>query len=84
VNPHVPRKLIAASLSLILVSCSATRYAVPTDDELSQFVLVIKDSPDGQISHSWQRAEDFIVLAPIVLVTTSPSPVDSIFTTVAS
>jgi hypothetical protein len=55
----MPRGLIAASCSLLLASCSATRSSAPTRAELAYLVLVIRESPDGQVSHSWERAEDF-------------------------
>jgi hypothetical protein len=55
----MPRGLVAASCSLLLASCSATRAAAPTRTELAHLVLVIRESPDGQVSHSWERAEDF-------------------------
>ncbi|MCY1075228.1 hypothetical protein [Archangium lansingense] len=55
-----PRKLVAAALSVLLVSCSATRYTTPTSaEELAGLVLILNELPDGQMTHSWQRAEDF-------------------------
>jgi hypothetical protein len=55
-----PQKVVVAALSVLLVSCSATRYAALTStEELSRLVLVMEEAPDGQVSHSWQRAEDF-------------------------
>ena len=53
---------MASSLGLLLASCSATRYtaAAPAGaDELSRFVLVINETPDGHVTHSWQHTEDF-------------------------
>jgi hypothetical protein len=52
------RRLISASISLLFASCSATRYAAPAPVELTHLVLVIRELPDGQVSHSWQRADD--------------------------
>jgi hypothetical protein len=49
----------ALLLSALLVSCSATRHLSPgSPEELANFVLVIKDLPDGTVTHAWQRAED--------------------------
>ncbi len=59
---RMPQRLIAASCSLLLASCSATRSAVPTRNELPHLVLVIRETPDGQVRHSWERAEDFDLL----------------------
>jgi hypothetical protein len=45
---------------MLLVSCSATRYtAPPAVEELTHSVLVLEESPDGQVTHDWRRAEDF-------------------------
>lgn len=55
-----PRKLVAAVLSVLLVSCSTTRNTAPAStEELAQMVLILNELPDGQVTHSWQRAEDF-------------------------
>jgi hypothetical protein len=57
-----PRRLMAASLSLLLVSCSITRPVVvgPSGpQELTKYVLIIKELPDGQVAHSWEPAKDF-------------------------
>lgn len=32
---------------------------VPRAEDLSAFVLVIQETPDGQVDHSWQRATEF-------------------------
>lgn len=53
------RRLISTSVGLLLVSCSSTRYAAPSNADLTHLVLVIRELPDGEVSHSWQRAEDF-------------------------
>ncbi|WP_395843181.1 hypothetical protein [Cystobacter fuscus] len=51
---------VAAALSTLLVSCSATRYTVPADaEELSRLVLVIEEAPDGRVNHSWLPAGSF-------------------------
>jgi hypothetical protein len=45
---------------MLLVSCSATRYgAAPTAEELTRYVLVIQESPGGQLTHDWRPAEEF-------------------------
>lgn len=56
-----PARLLASTLCLLLISsCSTTRHtAAPDIEELTQHVLVIEGSPDGQVTHRWQRAEDF-------------------------
>jgi hypothetical protein len=58
-NALMPLKLISISLSLFLGSCSATRHIAPTSADLTRLVLVIGESPDGQVSHFWHHAEDF-------------------------
>jgi hypothetical protein len=64
--PHVrtasAQKLMAASLGLLLVSCSATRSSLPNPtsvQELSRSVLVIEKTPDGQATHSWEPLSSF-------------------------
>jgi hypothetical protein len=53
-----PANLIAASLCVLLVSCGAARHTAPADTgSLPYFVLIIKESPDGRVTHDWQRAE---------------------------
>jgi hypothetical protein len=57
-----PQRLMASSLGLLLVSCSATRYSAPTSTDaydLSRSVLVIKEAPDGQVVHSWEPMSNF-------------------------
>ena len=55
-----PARLITALLCMLLASCSATRYgAAPTDAELTRYVLVLEESPGGQITHDWRHAEEF-------------------------
>jgi hypothetical protein len=59
-HPPTPRRLVAAALSVLLVSCSATRHTAPASaEELAELVLILNELPDGQVTHSWQRAEDF-------------------------
>ncbi|HZH14384.1 MAG TPA: hypothetical protein VE057_08515 [Archangium sp.] len=59
----VPHRLMAATLCLLLVSCSAARYpashgpANPKD--LSRYVLVIEEAHGGQVKHSWRPISDF-------------------------
>ena len=56
----VPQRLMAASLGLVLVSCSSTRSLAPSGTEtLSRFVLVIQETVEGDITHAWQPAEAF-------------------------
>lgn len=59
VRGRMSQRLIAAGFSLLLASCSATRYVAPLDADLTRLVLVIQELPDGQVIHSWKRAEDF-------------------------
>ena len=57
-----PRRLCAAVLCLLFASCTATRYPAPgptSAQELARFVLVIEESPDGRVSHSWKPLEEF-------------------------
>ncbi|WP_051256542.1 hypothetical protein [Cystobacter fuscus] len=52
------QRFVATVLSTLLVACSATRYTVPTGaEELSRFVLVLEEAPDGRVNHSWLPAE---------------------------
>jgi hypothetical protein len=58
----VPQRLMAMSLGLLLVACSATHSSVsaPTSvQELSRRVLVIQKMPDGRVSHSWEPLSRF-------------------------
>lgn len=66
---------MAAGLSLLLISCSTTRQGTPTSDaDLSRLVLVLKEMPDGQVAHSWQRAEKFDLSAYGPHASTSVAP----------
>jgi hypothetical protein len=58
----IPQSLMATGLSLLLVSCSTTRSAISSPasgQELSRSVLVIKETPDGQVVHSWEPLSNF-------------------------
>lgn len=59
VNNTFSLRLTASLLSGLLVSCSASRHVAPTsDEELTRFVLLIQELPDGTMTHSWRRAEE--------------------------
>ncbi|HEX8536106.1 MAG TPA: hypothetical protein VF664_01485, partial [Cystobacter sp.] len=54
------QRFAATALSTLLVACGATRYTVPADaEDLSRLVLVIEETPDGRVNHSWLPAEAF-------------------------
>ncbi len=56
------QRLLASSLGLLLLSCSTTRDSTsgPTEaHELSRSVLVIREGPDGQVTHAWEPASNF-------------------------
>jgi len=58
----VPRRLGAAALCLLFASCSATHYPVhgPTGaQDLARYVLIIEESQDGQVRHTWKPIKDF-------------------------
>jgi len=56
----VLQRLIAASLGLVLVSCSSKRGLAPSGTEaLSRLVLIIQETSEGQATHEWQPAEAF-------------------------
>ena len=59
---QVGRRLMASSLVFFLFSCRATGY-VPSGpsgaSDLSRYVLVIQEGPDGQLAHSWQPLNGF-------------------------
>jgi hypothetical protein len=58
----IARRLGAAVLCVLLASCSATRYPVPGPtgpQDLARYVLVIEESSDGQVSHTWKPLKDF-------------------------
>ncbi|WP_395837700.1 hypothetical protein [Archangium violaceum] len=44
---------------MLLISCGTTRATTSPDaEELTRYVLVIQESPDGQVTHDWRLAED--------------------------
>ncbi|HYO51245.1 hypothetical protein [Archangium sp.] len=56
------QKLMASSLGLLLVSCSATRPMTqgPTGPlDLGRYALVIQEMPDGRVTHEWKPLKDF-------------------------
>lgn len=58
----MPQRLLAASLGLILIACSATRNAHPGPsgpENLARYVLTIQEAPEGQVSHSWHPRSSF-------------------------
>jgi hypothetical protein len=56
----ISERLTAALLCALLVSCAATQpSAPPRAEELAHHVLVIQELPDGRVTHSWRRAEEF-------------------------
>ncbi|MGZ3458039.1 MAG: hypothetical protein ACXU86_05980 [Archangium sp.] len=56
----VAYRLLTPCLALLLVACSSTHLATnPRAEELTDFVLLIREEPDGQVSHSWRRAAEF-------------------------
>lgn len=58
----VAQRLVASSLSLILLSCSATVYAPPGPSgsaDLSRYVLIIQETSDGEVSHAWKPLRGF-------------------------
>src|SRR5690349_16121718 len=59
-RPYTPSQaLVVSILGVLLASCSTTRYVVPPDvAALSGFVLLIREIPDGSVTHTWQRADD--------------------------
>jgi len=49
--------LIASILGVLLASCSSARHTVaPVASELTAYVLVIRELPDGSVTHDWQSA----------------------------
>lgn len=57
---HSPAgRVTAAFLGLLLASCGTSRHlASPRAEELPRLVLVIRELPDGSVTHSWQHAEE--------------------------
>ncbi|WP_375770270.1 hypothetical protein NR798_05070 [Archangium gephyra] len=55
-----PARLLVPILGVLLASCSVTRHsAAPTDAELTGYVLVLEESPGGQVTYDWRQAEEF-------------------------
>ncbi len=59
----LPRKLMASSLSLLLVSCSVTGPSVAArgstgPHDLSRYVLIIQEQPEGRVAHDWKPLKD--------------------------
>jgi hypothetical protein len=55
----ISERVTASFLGILLVSCTATRQLAPTSpEELTHFVLFIREQPNGTVSHSWQRVEE--------------------------
>ncbi|MFY0562571.1 hypothetical protein ACN28E_01905 [Archangium lansingense] len=53
-------RLFASALALLWVSCASTHQLTsPNEGEIADFVLIIGEEPDGQVTHSWQRATEF-------------------------
>ncbi|WP_331103414.1 hypothetical protein [Archangium sp.] len=68
-----PGRLVASSLSLLLLSCCVARHPVtaPTGAQnLGRYVLILERGADGQMVHSWKPVEDFQVPAHSYLATT--------------
>jgi hypothetical protein len=59
-QPHTTSEAFVASmLGVLLAACSPARHiAPPGHEELTGFVLAIRELPDGSIIHTWQHAED--------------------------
>ncbi|MCY1083238.1 hypothetical protein [Archangium lansingense] len=59
-----PQRLMAASLCLLLVSCSAPRPLVATQSptgphDLASYALLIQEMPDGRVTHTWKPLWEF-------------------------
>jgi hypothetical protein len=52
-------KHLALLLWLMHASCAATPHARVEGFDLARSVLLIRELPDGQVTHSWRRFEDF-------------------------
>jgi hypothetical protein len=60
----LPQKLMALSLCLLLISCSATQSMVaaqgPTGPhDLARYALILQEMPDGRVTHDWKPLKDF-------------------------
>jgi hypothetical protein len=57
---RIKAKRLSLGLGILLLSCSTTRHTTPANaDALAHLVLIIRELPDGQVTHSWRHAEDF-------------------------
>lgn len=55
---------LASLLCVVLVACGSAQHPPSGETEpLTRLVLVIRELPDGQVTHSWQSAES-LELAP--------------------
>lgn len=64
-----PQWLVASSLALLLISCGTTGRPPPgpsSSAELSRLVLVIQETRDGQVSHSWRPLSEFASSSPLL------------------
>lgn len=52
-------RLLLLLLCSILASCASTSPARVEGPDLARSVLLIREWPDGRVTHGWQRAEDF-------------------------
>ncbi|WNG39179.1 hypothetical protein F0U61_40060 [Archangium violaceum] len=51
--------LLAPALALLLGACGGARHAAhPHAEELSDFVLIIRGEPNGQVGHSWLHSTE--------------------------
>jgi hypothetical protein len=56
------QKILAISLAVIFISCSATRQSAvgPTGPrDLARYVLIVEETPSGQVMHTWKPLEGF-------------------------
>jgi hypothetical protein len=56
------QRVLATSLTLVFLSCSVTRHtaAGPTGpQDLARYALVVEETPDGQVTHTWKPVEGF-------------------------
>jgi hypothetical protein len=75
-------KVAACLLSVLLASCGTTRHLAPSSpEELTHLVLLIKELPDGTVTHSWQRAEE-MDLSQYRSLASAHRPARAIITTV--
>jgi hypothetical protein len=58
------QRVMASSLAVLLVSCSASRHSAAgpaRPHELARYVLIIKETPAGGVEHEWRPLKDFPV-----------------------